>query len=105
LAIAVAIPVVVLLIVFGLIIWLGIRRGWFVKKDRRDTARSIGADNAEKGGAVMESNANKALGNTGEPAVSSVRELHANDLPYQLENKAVYELHEGEGGRQYGGRS
>jgi hypothetical protein len=98
LAIAVAIPVVVLLIVFGLIIWLGIRRGWFVKKDRRDTARSIGAENAEKGGAVMESGAGKAVGNTGEPAVFSVREL-------QLENKAVYELHEGEGGRQYGGRS
>jgi hypothetical protein len=54
---------------------------------------------------MMESGAGKAVGNTGEPALSSVRELHANDLPHQLENKAVYELHEGEGGRQYGGRS
>jgi hypothetical protein len=71
-----------------------------VKKTRRDSARDIGAENGE-----MKSGAGKAVGNTGELASSSVRELHANDLPHQLENKAVYELHEGEGGRQYGGRS
>jgi hypothetical protein len=77
-----------------------------VKKNRRDAARDMRVvENGEKGGVVMESGTGKTVGNTGELASSSVRELHANDLPHQLENKAVYELHEGEGGRQYGGRS
>jgi hypothetical protein len=62
-------------------------------------------DGGEKSDAVMESGAGKAMGNTGEPAFLSVRELHGNDLPHQLESKPIHELQGGEDGRQYGGRS
>ena len=73
-----------------------------MKKHRRDAARDVGA---EKGGTTMEIGAGKATGDAGEPAFSSVRELHANDLPHQLASKPIHELQGGEGGRQYGGRS
>lgn len=102
LALAVTIPVVVLLLVFGLVIWLGIRRGWFVRKSQRGGR----AEEGEKGDAVTEAGAGKSMGgNTGEPAFLSVRELHADDLPHQLGGSGVHELHGGEGGRQFGGQS
>ena len=53
----------------------------------------------------MESGAGKAVGNTGEPAFLSVRELHGNDMPHQLESKPIHELQGGEGGWPPGGRS
>jgi len=60
----------------------------------------------EKSDAVIESGAGKAMGDTGEPAYLSVRELHANDMPHQLGSKPIHELQGGsEDGRLYGGRS
>lgn len=85
------------------------RRGWFVKKGQQQggAARDYNQRPSEKSDAVMEAGgAGKATGNTGEPAYLSVRELHANDLPHQLESKPIHELHGGSGedGRGYGGR-
>ncbi|KAM0719787.1 hypothetical protein Q7P37_003921 [Cladosporium fusiforme] len=96
LAVAVAVPIVVLLIVFGLIIWLGIRRGWFVKKSSHNAAAA-----AEKGNAVLRPSDSKGFGGANE----SVRELHANDRPHQLESSPVHELQGGDnsspGGQHY----
>lgn len=92
----------VLLLVFCLVIWLGIRRGWFVRKSQRGGRGEEG----EKGDAVTEAGAGKSMGgNTGEPAFLSVRELHADDLPHQLGGSGVHELQGGEGGRQFGVQS
>lgn len=98
LAVAVAVPIVVLLLVFGVVIWLGMRKGWFVRKNAQDP-RSGAA--AEKGDGFTQSGSGKANGDHGEPAVLSVRELHANDLPHQLESSPVHELQGGEGGQHY----
>ena len=76
-----------------------------MKKSQQGTAQDIRGGPGEKSDTVMESGAGKTMGNTGEPAYLSVRELHANDLPHQLESKPVHELQAGEGGRQYGERS
>lgn len=89
-------PIVVLLIVFGLILWLGIRRGWFVKKDARGGATYNASP--EQGNIVVHSNEPKRFGGSNEPFVS---ELHPHGRPYQLEGSGVHELQGGDGGQQY----
>jgi hypothetical protein len=77
-----------------------------VRRSQRGAAgRDTRGDGGEGSDAVMESGAGKAVENTGEPAFLSVRELHGNDLPHQLESKPIHELQGGEDGRQYGGRN
>jgi hypothetical protein len=83
-----------LLLAFGCIIWLGIRKGWLVKKSPRDDSSA-----AEKTNVLAEHGSAKFTGGDGD-----VRELHANDLPHQLDYSPVHELQGGEGGRSYGFR-
>lgn len=93
-------PIVVLLVIFGLILWLGIRKGWFVRKSSPDVVNGAAA---EKGDVVVQSNDEKAFGGGNEPGILSVRELHANHRPHQLESSAVHELQGGggNGGQHY----
>jgi hypothetical protein len=88
------VPIVVLLLVFGFIIWLGIRKGWFVKKSPRD------GSTVEKTNVLVEHGSAKPTGGNGD-----VRELHANDLPHQLEYSPVHELQGGEGRQNHGIRN
>jgi len=98
LGVAVAVPVVVLLVAFGVILWLGRRKGWFVR--RSSPAAQDGAT-AEKLGFVTHDGGDKSFRNGNDPAYASVRELHADDRPYQLESSPVHELQGGDGGPQY----
>jgi hypothetical protein len=83
-----------LLLTFGCIIWLGIRKGWFVKKSPRDDSA------VEKTNVLVEHGTGKPTG-----GIDDVRELHANDRSYQLEYSPVHELQGGEGGRGYEARN
>lgn len=81
---------------FGGIIWLGIQRGWFVKK-----AAARDGSTVEKTGV---STTTQHDGDNFKPTGGSgqVRELHSDDRPHQLDYSPVHELQgSGEDGREY----
>jgi len=84
------VPIVVLLLAFGGIIWLGIRKGWFVKRALHDGSA------VEKTGVSTQYGSSKLTGGNGD-----VRELHADDRPHQLDYSPVHELQGGDDGRGY----
>jgi hypothetical protein len=94
LAVAVAVPIEVLLLAFAGIMWLGIRKGCFVKKAPRD-----GSDFEKTGVKTRHDGSGKPTGGN-----DDVRELHADDRPQQLDFTPVHELQGGEDGRRYGVR-
>lgn len=87
LAIAVAIPIIVLLLLFAIVLYLGVRKGWFVRKDDRDALsryrEAYGNDFTQqtKGGVEIGTKER------------NMGELSGDHGAHQLNSTEVYQLH------------
>lgn len=98
LAVAIVVPIVVLLIAFAVVIVLGIRRGWFLRKQDRfahfQQSGSQGASTYAEG-----SEGHFDMQEHGKGVNVRTGELHGHDRPHQSGGSAVHQLYGDEGRR------
>lgn len=92
LAVAVTVPIVVLLIIFAVVLVLGIRRGWFVRKQDKAQHREgpTCGETARRYPHMQEQ---------GKGSDILVGELHGHDRPHQSDGVAIHQLYDDDGRR------
>jgi hypothetical protein len=92
LIIAVVVPVTVLVLVSALICWLGIRRQWFVKRERKTASTNFGLSQDDSSDTVREESSNDtAIKGHSQP--SRMTELYTFTPPHLLASTEVHQLH------------
>jgi hypothetical protein len=92
LIIAVVVPVTVLVLVSALICWLGIRRHWSVKRERKTASANFGLSQDDSSVTVREQSSNDT-GTKGYSQSSRMTELYTFTPPHLLASTEVHQLH------------
>ena len=95
--IAVVVPVVVLLLAFGFILWLILKRGWLVRAHSTSTKHSAVVGDIDPYDDHIAAQASMRWDRGG--ATNSAAQLDGRGLPHHAAGVEIYQLHSDDSGR------